>query len=482
MEWMKRLRTHATAGMIALPGAGNAAAPQDKAPAPRMVSAASADELQTLIKELKRALRENDSDNSKVAAATLETLQALKSRQPEERAKASTAFEGIANALFKKLAQAGERVVNGKDKEQARKDHEAVMQEFRATIHMLDMQAGGVTAHEREAAGKLLNAVLTHLAGKLGSADFWEREASSRILEHVGAPARNAVYAAMFDPSAEIQQRAYLLYPRVERADQERAGFARRAVAELTKLGPQAADAASTLSQALRVRDTEFKLSVARALAAIGPAAKDATLELIDALKDQEMPVREQAARALMHIGPDAKAAVPALTQALKDKHFYVRRMAADALGAMGGHAASAIAALEGCLQDENSTVRANAVGALGAIAPLSAGTATTLIASFAKEDHVGIQCDILRVLAHGGAQATATAMPLFAATLEHKNPKLRQAAALALGHLGKHADAALPALRKLAAAPEAKDTSYEGKEAQRAVMEAIRAIEGKGR
>jgi hypothetical protein len=79
-----------------------------------------------------------------------------------------------------------------------------------------------------------------------------------------------------------------------------------------------------------------LKLFVAEALGNIGPAAASAIPSLTEALLDADMDVRERAAEALGKIGPAAVLAIPSLTAALRDPDKEVRGAAVEALGKIG--------------------------------------------------------------------------------------------------------------------------------------------------
>ena len=83
-----------------------------------------------------------------------------------------------------------------------------------------------------------------------------------------------------------------------------------------------------------------LKLFAAEVLGTIGPAAASAIPSLTEALRDADRDVRAKAAEALGKIGPAATSAIPSLTEALRDADRNVRGRAVEALGNVGPAAA----------------------------------------------------------------------------------------------------------------------------------------------
>ena len=79
-----------------------------------------------------------------------------------------------------------------------------------------------------------------------------------------------------------------------------------------------------------------LKLFAAEVLGTIGPAAASAIPSLTEALRDADRDVRAKAAEALGKIGPAATSAIPSLTEALRDADRNVRGRAVEALGNVG--------------------------------------------------------------------------------------------------------------------------------------------------
>lgn len=106
-----------------------------------------------------------------------------------------------------------------------------------------------------------------------------------------------------------------------------------KALADLVKMGPEAAAAIPVLIESLADRNPAVRAQAATALAAVGPEAVTA---LADSLKSKALWTRQGAVEALGLLGPAAKKAVSALMEALQDRNVLVRRGAACALGRIG--------------------------------------------------------------------------------------------------------------------------------------------------
>ncbi len=96
--------------------------------------------------------------------------------------------------------------------------------------------------------------------------------------------------------------------------------------------------------------------SVALSLGLIGPGAADAIPSLTQALDHDDWEVCETAALGLSLIGPEA---VTSLVQALESSNWQTRKAAVQALGWVGPEAMEAVPTLTQLFGDENQEVRA---------------------------------------------------------------------------------------------------------------------------
>lgn len=143
------------------------------------------------------------------------------------------------------------------------------------------------------------------------------------------------------------------------------------ALAAISTMGEDAADAIPALDTLMRGDDTTLSPLAAAALARLGKAAVPT---FRNAVKDPRERVRRQAVTGLGHIGLDATAALPELTAALQDSDRQVHAAAAEALGNLRAAAKPAVAALTALYQqDPDPEVQERARAALKKIDPTTA-------------------------------------------------------------------------------------------------------------
>jgi HEAT repeat protein len=155
----------------------------------------------------------------------------------------------------------------------------------------------------------------------------------------------------------------------------------------------------------------------------------------VQALGDRDARTREQGTVACAEIGPKAKRAIPKLLERLGDADLPVRMGAARALGRIGPDAVPMLVGVLG-----QSTPRKQNAGPTD-LQPLVHDVAYT------KQKHAIEAAAIAVGLV--GKQAGAAIGSLVSA-LEDEDAGVRLRAAEALGKIGKPAEQALPALRKL--------------------------------
>jgi HEAT repeat protein len=164
---------------------------------------------------------------------------------------------------------------------------------------------------------------------------------------------------------------------------------------------------------------------------------KERVPQLIAGLGSKDAVLRRKAANTLASLGPDAGPAVAALLGALKDKDGEVRRYAARALAEVGP------AAVEGLLAAARTApegqTRALACLALGESRPVAGGTADAVVEAL-KDTDPAVREAAGVALGHMGEAA----VPALRGAVKQKEP----GAALALGQVGSPgADAAVPDL-----------------------------------
>jgi HEAT repeat protein len=252
------------------------------------------------------------------------------------------------------------------------------------------------------------------------------------------------------------------------------ASVRQRALLALSKMGPDAKEALSTLREALQDRHTPCRSLAAIALGELGADAKAAIPELSKALGDNDEGVRKQAAIALANIGPES---LPALRIMVEDDDWAVRLVGVQALAYHGPEAEELVPDLAKLLTDQVGDVRAGAATALGALGPAAKEAVPQLIEAI-KDDRYDVQMaayqaltwvqaddeqELLKTLRkinakyqwatpyhlkQFGPNATDAVKPLIK-QLEAKEDGHRMAAALALANIGHAAKEAIPALKK---------------------------------
>jgi HEAT repeat protein len=265
------------------------------------------------------------------------------------------------------------------------------------------------------------------------------------------------------------------------------------AVQTINDMGKEGAAATAALVRALRDPSKDLRRLAVAALVKVDAGAEYSGA-LRELLRDAEAGVRAVAANALVQIAPKEAATVPALLPLLKDADAEVRRCTAEALGHLyykGVYQLEPAAArmLQDALSDADELVRAAAALALGLLhvneaipeltamvrqsrgrARFAAITALGHFRALAKDavpaiaevlteesevppEHgwVGFHSNTCWALRQIGKDSVA-ALPILIKALDHRDPYLRQGAALVLIEIGAEGRDAVPALTKHAA------------------------------
>lgn len=145
----------------------------------------------------------------------------------------------------------------------------------------------------------------------------------------------------------------------------------RTAAAALAKLGPDAAEAAAAMVQAVGSDDDELQSWLTNALESLGPPPVAQIGLLATSLMSDQADVAYWAATLLGRLESQAAPAVAALGQLLAgNKHLSARQQAARALGAIGPAAASAAAALEHAAASDDKRLARLSTEALAKVRP----------------------------------------------------------------------------------------------------------------
>ncbi|MBZ0266128.1 HEAT repeat domain-containing protein [bacterium] len=171
----------------------------------------------------------------------------------------------------------------------------------------------------------------------------------------------------------------------------------------------------------------EEKIIYCKAIYRIGPGAAAAVPTLIEELNSLEELVIAHAALGLAGIGPAAAPAVDKLTALLRSSDTSTQANVLLALGNIGPAAASSLPRVKEAAFREKT--RSAAIVAMSKMGP----KAVNAMSEWLKSDEVSkviIACEVL-----GGMGANASeALPLITKAFDSKDPRAREAAALAIG------------------------------------------------
>jgi HEAT repeat protein len=157
--------------------------------------------------------------------------------------------------------------------------------------------------------------------------------------------------------------------------------------------------------------------------------------------------VRAGALWILRELGPDARPALPALTAAANDEHPGVRAVAVQALARVGQGDPASVAALVHALRGGgDADYRWKAARALGHLGPQAAEAVPGLVAAV-SDDNGHVRREAIIALGRIGRSAEAAGVPVLVRALEDPDPDIRRAAATALGRM--QAAGARPALTR---------------------------------
>lgn len=250
-----------------------------------------------------------------------------------------------------------------------------------------------------------------------------------------------------------------------------------RAAKALGRIGPRAASAVPALGRAMRDKDTQVSNQASYALARIGPAAVPT---LLAAAKDKDNDkVRLRAFRALAQVRPAPKQAVDVLIAAIDDWDLpRVKPVSKEAddvliaaisdperpivdaavysLGNMGPDASRAVPAISRVLSNSDVPIPISLHIAAHALLKIPPKGPEAVVAAL-KHQNVGVRRivgrTLLRFLASsdleklGGADVRVKVIHGLSQALTDRDPEVREHAAEALGHTGKHAIPAIPRL-----------------------------------
>lgn len=302
---------------------------------------------------------------------------------------------------------------------------------------------------------------------------------------------------------AGARRQVSLLIPKLVRAD----GTVDKSVLyALHGLGHEAHEAVPALIPLLQNSDSKVAEFAAHTLNRTGLAGIKAVPDLARVVGNDTMPTLQRVAcvNALASMGASAQSTVPGLLKVISqpeptapppitlrnDSEWRLRTAIILALGQMAGNDAGLVPALRSQLSSRSHHVRAAAAEALGRAAGQSSDVLAELIRRL-RDDFPIVRAQAALAIGRMTVDRSTASAPL-TMMLADEHPEVRTAAALALGRIGAAAREALPMLRKILAdprdsgatsvslpleIPELNSLSFE-----RAVREAIKAIEGKSK
>ncbi len=266
------------------------------------------------------------------------------------------------------------------------------------------------------------------------------------------AIAAYAVYVYRFAPRGDGEKAASVSELAAALKNPE-ARARRKAVAELTDLGPEAAEAVPALTEALRDPDDDTRHGAALALVSIQAAeARPAIPVLVEGLKSRRSQTRVDCAWALMTFDPPPAETLPQLLEALRDANAEVRKAAGYVLAAYKKpeDTAKTVPALAALLKGRDEA-RTDWAWALAEIGPAAREAGPALREALKDEDEAFRQAAAFALVEIQGEHA-AEAVPVLVEVLKDRDaePKARADAAHKLAKLKANARPAVPALREL--------------------------------
>jgi HEAT repeat protein len=330
------------------------------------------DQLQAILKEIPRGLRDSDSDVRRLSAAAVrETILVLGRLEPEAGNFNQSSAAGnpgfieqrrrmvqdyrkqrpVLVALRDQIADLAP-LLKDSDLKACLAGNQAVEAIADLRLRRLELDALVETGKPVDDLWRgELQKTIPLLAAELSVGDIQVKLAALYALESLAAEASSEI-----DP--------------LLRAAQDKSYFVRWGVVRtLGKMAPRQADkAAPVLGKLLSDENGDVRITAAAALERFGPAGKAAVAELATTLSHKDSQTRTWALRALIAMGAEAAPAIGQLKTALKDSEIDNRVAAARALSRLGPAAVQAVDALRAALDDPNPQVRDAVSDALFAI------------------------------------------------------------------------------------------------------------------
>jgi HEAT repeat protein len=274
--------------------------------------------------------------------------------------------------------------------------------------------------------------------------------------------------AALQDLRAQPERpwpEAKILWPLKEQLGDPSSRERRAAIRSVRGLASDVRHVVASLAGALSDPDPDVRSEAARVLGDFAPVDVSVVPALLRVLDDPYPRVRLAAVDTFGLMGPLAKDAVPHLIRKMQDKDKAVRLRAICALRSVGPYARPAIPALVEALKNQEPSAPPGQTSPAGAAAfalaelgPDAASAVPALLEILNRKDLEQRNAAIV-ALGHIGLAHERVLPTLLTLLGEQNEPQVRVAAACAIGRIGPRAKEALPALLALLGAPPAPGT-----------------------
>lgn len=273
------------------------------------------------------------------------------------------------------------------------------------------------------------------VARRLGHANLSVRRRGAKELLQLGPDVKkilSTVKEALADDDLEVRTAAALC---------------------LARLDPSVEGIGTVLAEGVEAASSVYLIGIARTLLELEPERTPHVVErLIAVVRDKNNRMRSVAVQALEAIGPPAKPALPVLVECLEGDDSQLQCSAARALARIG--CPGVVPALVAALGVDDRYVREDAASALLSIGLPTRAVGQALLDELKVSEEVSPDSSSVRSIDKIAAVVPDTVEQLIAMTAaDHRGVRYHGAAAL--GHLGKSARAAVPALLKLLSDPD---------------------------
>lgn len=190
------------------------------------------------------------------------------------------------------------------------------------------------------------------------------------------------------------------------------------------------------VSHQLEDPDLDIVWETARTMVRIGTFTTKDLPGLMQGLQTDDWDTGKAAVAILANMGEGGKPYIPKLRLWLQHSKPQIRLAAARAIGQLGTVALDALPQLLVALQDSHASVRAEAALAIGKVGYALQPHLPLLISKLDDYD-LNVRLAVAQTFANLDAATVKTALPSLLSMLQNANSRTREAAAVAIGHLG---------------------------------------------